>query len=63
MGSFKKYVTCVMAFFTTFNFVRLCQLYSITSPVLFTKLNLTKKLYNERKEVFGIYGCINVNRY
>ena len=39
MGPFKKYVTCIMAFFTPFNFVTLCQLYSITSPVLFTKLH------------------------
>ena len=38
MGPFKKYVTCIMAFFTPFNFVKLCQFYCTTSPVSFTKL-------------------------
>ena len=28
MGSFKKYVTCIMVFFTPFKFVTLCQFYS-----------------------------------
>ena len=37
MGSFKKYVTCIMTFFSPFNFVTLCRFYFITSPVLFTK--------------------------
>ena len=36
MGSFKKYVTCTMAFFTPFNFVTFCQFYFIPSPVLIT---------------------------
>ena len=39
MGPFKKYVTCIMAFFTPFNFVTLCQFYSTTSPVSFSKLH------------------------
>ena len=39
MGPFKNYVTCKMAFFTPFNFVTLCQFYSITSLVLYTKLH------------------------
>ena len=38
MGPFKKYVTCIMAFFTPFNFVTLCQFYCTTSPVSFTKV-------------------------
>ena len=38
-----------MAFFIPFTCVTLCQFYSITSPVLFTKNN---KLWNERKEDF-----------
>ena len=38
-GPFKKYVNCIMAFFTPFNFSMLCQFYSVTSPVLFTKLH------------------------
>ena len=37
MGPFKRHVTCIMAFFTPFNFVTLCQFFSITSPALFTK--------------------------
>ena len=40
MGPFKKYVNCVMAFLTSFNFVT--KYYSITSPVLFLKFS--KKL-------------------
>ena len=39
MGPFKKYITCIMAFFTQFNFVTLCQFYCTTSPVSFTKLH------------------------
>ena len=39
MWPFKKYVTCIMAFFTPFNFVTLCQFYSATSPVSFSKLH------------------------
>ena len=46
MGSFKKYVTCIISFFTQFNFVTICQFYSINSLVLF------KKLCNQRKEDF-----------
>ena len=37
MGPFKRHVTYIMAFFTPFNFVTLCQFSSITSPALFTK--------------------------
>ena len=40
MGLVKKYVTCIMAFFTTLNFLTLSQFYSTTFPVLFTKRHL-----------------------
>ena len=41
MAPFKKYVTCIMAFFTPFNFhtVTLCQFCCTTSPVSFAKLH------------------------
>ena len=39
MGPLKKYVTCIMVFFTPFNVVTLSQFYSNASPVLFTKLH------------------------
>ena len=39
MGPFKKYVTCIMAFSPTFNFVALCQFYCTASPVSLTKLH------------------------
>ena len=41
MAPFKKYFTCIMAFFTPFKFhtVTLCQFYCTTSPVPFTKLH------------------------
>ena len=39
MRPFKKYVNCIMAFFTPFNFVTLCQFYCTTYPVSFTKLH------------------------
>ena len=49
MGPFKKYVTCIMAFFTPFNFVTLCQFYCTTSPVSFTKLHQeTRELEGKR---------------
>ena len=47
MGSFKEYVTCMIAFFIPFTCVTLCQFHPILSSVLFTKNN---KLWNERKE-------------
>ena len=37
MRPVKKYVTCIMAFFTSFNFVTLSEFYSTKFPVLFTK--------------------------
>ena len=49
METFKKYVTCIMAFFISFTFVTLCQIHTFTSSVLFSK---NKKLWNERKEDF-----------
>ena len=50
MGPFKRYLhICIMAFFISFPCVTLCQFYSVTSPVLFTKNN---KLSNERKDNF-----------
>ena len=39
MRPFKKSVTFVMAFFTPFNFVTLCEFYSNIPPVLATKLH------------------------
>ena len=39
MGPFKKYVTCIMAFFNPLNFVKFRQFYSTTSPVSLTKLH------------------------
>ena len=46
MEPLKKYVTCKVAFYVSFTQVTLCQFYSFTSAVLFTKNN---KLWNERK--------------
>ena len=39
MGPFSHYVTCIMAFFTPFNIVTLCQFYSNTSNAIITKLH------------------------
>ena len=39
MWPFKKYATCIMAFFTPFNFVTPCQFYTTTSSVSFSKLH------------------------
>ena len=39
MGLFKKYVTCIIAFFAPFNFVTLFQFSSNTFPMIFTKLH------------------------
>ena len=57
MGPSEKYVTCIMAFFIPSIWVTLYQVYSFTSPVLFTKQ------WTERKEDFFIYGCFSVLRY
>ena len=57
MGSFKKYVTSIMTFFTLFIFVKLSQFYSINSPVLSTKSYGMKE-----KKMFYIYGFFRVSR-
>ena len=48
MVPFKKYVTCIKAFFTPSNFVALCQFYCTTSPVSFTKLHQEIKEWEEK---------------
>ena len=51
MGTFKKYVTYIMTLFIPFTCVTLCQLYSITSPMLLKVSN-----YGIRKiNIFSIY--------
>ena len=63
MGPF-SYLTCIMAFFIPFTCIHsLCQFYSNSSPVLFTKNN---KLRNERKDNFSVctaYSCFSLSRY
>ena len=50
MGSFKTYVTCIMILFTPFN---QSHFVSSTLPLpLCHSINLTKELWNERKEYF-----------
>ena len=49
MGPFKKYVTCIMAFFTPFNYLSRFVDFTLTLPLCYS-LNFTKKLYNEKKE-------------
>ena len=59
MGTFKKYVACMMALFIPFTCVTLCQLYSITSPVLLKISN-----YGMRKtKIFCIYGYFLISRF
>ena len=60
MGSFKRYVTCIMslAFFIPFTCVTLCPFYLFMSHVLFTKYD---KLWNERKEDFFFYMTASSN--
>ena len=49
MGPFIEHVTCIMAFFITFIWAKLCQFYSFSSSVLFNKNN---KLWNQKREGF-----------
>ena len=51
MGPFKKYVTCIMQFFTPFNYLSHFVNFNSTLPQCYS-LNLTKKLQNEIKEDF-----------
>ena len=50
MGSFKKYVTCIMAFFTPLNLSQFVN-FTLSLPMCYS-LNFTKKLENEKKEHF-----------
>ena len=63
MAPFKKYVTCIMAFFTAFNFVTLCQFcpstlslfvsFALSLPLCYS-LNFTKKLYDwDKRRLFA----------
>ena len=57
---FKKYVTCIMAFFIPLTCVTLFQFYSITSVVF----SLKTTNYGMREEkIFCIYGCFSVSCY
>ena len=58
MGSFKKYITCIMAFCTPFNFVTFCQFYFIPSPVLITNFQ-QETIEWEKRIVFG-YMAVSV---
>ena len=51
-GTIQKVGTCIMPFFIPLTCITLCQYYSITSLVLFTK---NSKLWNERKDVLPHY--------
>ena len=57
MELFKRYVTFIMAFFTLLNLVTLCQFYSNTSPVSFTKLHWETMEWVERR--FFAYMAIS----
>ena len=60
MALFKKYVTSIMAFFIPFTCVTLCQFYSITSHVLFTK---TTNYGMREKKIFCIYSCFGISHH
>ena len=62
MVSFKKYVTCIMQFFTSFNYLPHFVNFTLTLSWCYL-LNFTKKLQNERKEDFFVYGCFSLSRY
>ena len=49
MGPFKKYVSCIMAFFTSFNYFLHFVNFTLTLSLCYSP-NLNKKLQNERKE-------------
>ena len=49
MGLFKKYVTCIKAFFTPMNYLSHFANFTLTLPLCYS-LNFNKKLQNERKE-------------
>ena len=49
MGPSKDYVTCIMAYFTPFDFATLSQLCSTTSSVSFTKFHLKTIEWEKRR--------------
>ena len=51
MRLLKKYVTCIIAFFTPFNYLSPFVSFALTLPLCYS-LDFTKKLQNERKEDF-----------
>ena len=62
MGLLKKYVTGIMAFFTPCDSLSHIVNFTLTLPLCYS-LNVTKKLQNERKEDFFVYGCSSLSRY
>ena len=61
MGPFKQQVTCIIAFFIPFNFLHFVNC-TLQLPLCYS-LNFSKKLQNDRKEDFCIYGCLSVLCY
>ena len=57
MWPFKKYVTCIMAFFTPFNFLTLYQFYSTTSTVSLSKFR-QETIESERKRFFAYMAAL-----
>ena len=51
----------VMAFFTQFSLVTLCQFHSNTSPLLF--VTSLRNYRMREKKIFCIYGSFNVSHY
>ena len=61
----KKYVTCIMAFFTLFNFVTSCQFYLTTFPVSFFAIWLLQRstLYQQRYKTTFLNTTESLNTY
>ena len=68
MGLFKKHVTCITTFFILFIYITLCQFYSITSRVLFTKnsnlpCGISPKRTNYGMKEKNIFVCMAASAY
>ena len=61
MGPFKKYVSCIMAIFTPFDFVTLLiLLYHFLCVIHYVLLGNGRM---REEKIFCIYGCFSVSRY
>ena len=63
MVLFNKYVTCIMAFFTPFNYFPHFVSFTPTLPLCYSHKTLRKNYRMKEKKIFFVYDCFSLSRF